>query len=158
MATGTLVDMGGDDLLLNNLYQGVTTQGGSTSTTGAVLIPKVTHIEAVIPAAAGNLTVFVSPGVTTTYKIGAVSAVFSTASTSGTLQVEVATGTTAPASGTNQLTGTVSLAGTANTTVTGTLISPATTIVNGDRINLIFGGTMTNMAGGHVTITLMRIT
>lgn len=154
MATGTLVDMGGDDLLANNIYQGVTSQGGVI--TGLSITPRVTHIEATIPAAAGNLTVFVSPGITTNYAIGAVSAVFGTASSSGTLQVEVATGTTAAGSGTNQLTGTVSLAGTANTTVTGTLISPVTSITSGARVNLIFGGTMTNMANGHVTISLMR--
>lgn len=101
-------------------------------------------------------TVFVNPNSTASYKLLSVAAVFGTASTSGTLQVEVATGTQAVASGTNQLTGTVSLAGTAATTVYGTLIASPTAIAQGSRINLIFAGTVTNLANAQITLMLQR--
>lgn len=102
-------------------------------------------------------TIFVNDNVTGTYKVIAASAVFGTASTSGTLQVEVATGTQAIASGTNQLTGTVSLSGTANTTVNGTVIGSPTTISAGSRVNLIFAGTVTNLANASVSVVLQKI-
>jgi len=102
-------------------------------------------------------TIFVNDNVSGTYKIAAVSAVFGTASTSGTLQVEVATGTQAIASGTNNLTGTISLAGTANTVVNGTIIASPTTISAGARINLIFAGTVTNLANASVKVAMQRL-
>jgi hypothetical protein len=102
-------------------------------------------------------TAFVNDNVTGTYRVVSVSAVFGTASTSGTLQVEVATGTQAIASGTNQLSGTVSLAGTANTVVNGTLIASPTTITAGSRVNLIFAGTVTNLANAAITVGLAKV-
>jgi hypothetical protein len=92
-----------------------------------------------------------------TYKIVSASAVFGTASTSGTLQVEVATGTQAIGAGTNQLTGTMSLSGSANTTVNGTIIGSPTTISAGARINLIFAGTVTNLLNCVITVALQRL-
>lgn len=91
------------------------------------------------------------------YKVASVSVVFGVASTSGTLQVEVATGTQAIASGTNQLTGTVSLGGSANTVVSGTLIASPTTIVPGARVNLIIAGTVTNLANASISVTLKKV-
>lgn len=102
-------------------------------------------------------TIFVNDNVSGTYKIAGVTATFGTASTSGTLQVEVATGTQAIGAGTNNLTGTISLAGTANTPVNGTIIGSPTTISAGARINLIFGGTVTNLANASITIVLQRL-
>lgn len=102
-------------------------------------------------------TIYVNDNVSGTYQVAGVSVVFGTASTSGTLQVEVATGTQAVGSGTSQLTGAVSLAGTANTTVNGTLIASPTTVSAGARINLIFGGTVTNLANASITVTLKKL-
>ncbi len=102
-------------------------------------------------------TIFVNDSVSGTYKLVAVAAVFGTTSTSGTLQVEVATGTQAIASGTNNLTGTMSLSGTANTVVNGTIIATPTTIAAGARINLIFAGTVTGLANASITVTLQRL-
>lgn len=93
-----------------------------------------------------------------TYTVAGVSVNFGTTSTSGTLQVEVATGTQAIASGTNQLTGTMSLSGTANTVVNGTVIASPTTITAGSRINLIFAGTVTGLLNAVVKVVLKRIT
>lgn len=101
-------------------------------------------------------TVYVNDNVSGTYKLVAVSAVFGTASTSGTLNVEVATGTQAIASGTNQMSSTISLSGTANTVVNGT-ITTQTTISAGARLNLIFGGTVTNLANASVVLSLQKI-
>lgn len=101
-------------------------------------------------------TIYVNDNVSGTYKIAAISAVFGTTSTSGTLNVEVATGTQAIASGTNQMSSTMSLSGTANTVVNGT-ITTQTTIAAGSRINLIFAGTVTNLANASVIVVLQRI-
>lgn len=102
-------------------------------------------------------TIHVNDSVSGTYKVVGVSAVFGTTSTSGTLQVEVATGTQAVASGTNQLTGTMSLSGTANTVVNGTVIGSPTTVSAGARINLIFAGTVTNLANAAINVVLQRL-
>lgn len=102
-------------------------------------------------------SIFVNDNVSGTYQVAGVTANFGVTSTSGTLQVEVATGTQAVASGTNQLTGTMSLAGTANTPVNGTVIASPTTIVAGARVNLIFAGTVTNLANTSIVVALKRI-
>ena len=86
----------------------------------------------------------------------AVSRTHTTASTSGTLQLEKCTGTTAPGSGTVLLTATVSLAGAANTVVSGTVLATPDTIklATGDRLGIVIAGTMTSLVGGIATITL----
>jgi hypothetical protein len=109
-----------------------------------------------IAAASASQTVFIANAA---YLVADVKVSFGTASSSGTLQVEKATGTTAVASGTNILTGTVSLAGTANTTLSGTIVGGLTTpvLASGDRLNIILGGTLTSLANGCVTIYLQRL-
>lgn len=93
------------------------------------------------------------------YQLVSVEEVHGTASTSGTLDIEKCTGTTAPGSGTSMCTGTLSLSGTANTTVAGTLSSTAadTKLADGDRIAFDFSGTLTNIVGCVVTIVLRPI-
>lgn len=119
----------------------------------------ITDVQNQVAAAsyAVSHTIYVNDNLSGTYQVASVSAVFGTASTSGTLQVEVATGTQAVAAGTNQLTGTVSLSGTANTTVNGTIIASPTTVSAGARINLIFAGTVTSLANCCVNVTLKKI-
>lgn len=104
-----------------------------------------------------STSIFVNDNFSGNYQVAGVSVVFGTASSSGTLQVEVATGTQAIGSGTNQLTGTVSLAGTANTTVNGTVIASPTTVSAGSRVNLIFAGTVTSLANCVVNVVLKKI-
>lgn len=149
------VDMLGDDLYVNNVFTG-------TSLSGAVLIPKLETIQdnqnqVAAATYAVSHTIFLNDNSGSTYKIASVSASFGTASASGTLQVEVATGTQAIAAGTNQLTGTISLAGTANTPVNGTIIASPTTITSGSRVNLIFAGTVTSLANATIAVALQRI-
>lgn len=142
---------------------GITSGAGKGFTEGVVLIPRyeaITDNQNQVAAAsyAVSHTVFVNDNVSGTYKVAGVTATFGTASTSGTLQVEVATGTQAIAAGTNQLTGTISLAGTANTPVNGTIIASPTTIAAGSRVNFIFAGTVTNLANASFTVQLQRLT
>src|SRR5215831_6850032 len=149
MVTGTPVNAGGDDLIVNNIAIGATTPGQTITGSGVAMIPKFETIQDVqnqVAAAsyAVSHTIFVNDNTGSTYKVAGVAVSFGTASTSGTLQVEVATGTQAIGAGVNQLTGTVSLSGTANTTVNGTVIASPTTIGAGNRVNLIFAGTVTN--------------
>jgi hypothetical protein len=108
-------------------------------------------------ASSTSLTAYVNDNVSGTFQVAGVTATFGTASSSGTLQVEVATGIQATGSGTNQLTGTVSLAGTVNTPVNGTVIASPTAIAAGSRVNIILAGTLTSLANANVNIVLQRI-
>lgn len=103
-------------------------------------------------------SIYVQDNFTGTFQIVAVTVSFGTTSASGTLQVEVATGTQAIGSGTNQLTGTLSLAGTANTPVNGTIVTTPTAVSAGSRINLIFAGTVTGLANAIVNVALAKLT
>lgn len=103
-------------------------------------------------------SVYLQDSLSGTFQIVSASVSFGTASASGTLQVEVATGTQAIGSGTNQLTGTLSLAGTANTPVNGTIVATPTIITAGSRINLIFAGTVTSLANAIVVVVLAKLT
>lgn len=135
---------------------GVDLGGGPQSPNQLVLMPLYETIaQNGLGAASTSLTVFIAND---NYIVDGVKEVHGTASSSGTLQVEKATGTQAVAGGTNILTGTVSLAGTANTVNSGTLVSNPNTITlaPGDRLNLIFGGTMTSLANCTVQIYLRR--
>lgn len=87
------------------------------------------------------------------------SSVFRVASTSGTVQVQKLTGTTAPGSGSNLLTGTISLSGTANSVAGGSTIATTATkrLAAGDRLGVLIAGTMTSLAGGVLTLTLKQI-
>lgn len=108
-------------------------------------------------ASSTSFTAYLNDALTGTYKVLSASVVFGTASSSGTMQIEVATGTQAVAGGTNQLTGTMSLAGTANTVVTGTLIASPTVLTAGARINIILGGTLTSLANCAVVVVLQKV-
>lgn len=142
-------------LRLGAVIDGKAPAGGALAGT-TVVVPMFETVQIALTATSASLTAFVNDNISGSFVLSGVSAVFGTASTSGTLQVEVATGTQAVASGTNNLTGTISLAGTANTTVNGTIIAAPTTIAAGSRVNLIIAGTMTNLANCVVTLSLQR--
>lgn len=135
-------------------YTGNTIRAEDTS----VLLPAYEYVQSgTLAAASASQTIWVNPNVGGTYKIAGVTVTQGTASSSGTMQIEVATGTQAIASGTNQLTGTMTIAGTANTPVNGTVIASPTTIAAGSRINVILGGTLTSLANCVVTVVLQRL-
>jgi hypothetical protein len=91
-------------------------------------------------------------------RVKSVKYVHTTGSTSGTLQIEKLTGTTAAGSGTVLLTGTIDLSATtvANTVTSGALIATVAslTLAAGDRLSIKIGGTMTSIAGAVVSVML----
>lgn len=141
--------------------------GGTTTFTGAVTFNGGTiggsrdigenQNQTAAASYAVSHTLYVQDSISGTYQVTAATAVFGVASSSGTLQVEVATGTQAVGAGTNQLTGTMSLAGAANTAVNGTVIASPTAIAAGSRVNLIFAGTVTNLANAAISVIIKRI-
>jgi hypothetical protein len=131
---------------------------GGTAAGNIVILPVYETVQVPgLGAGSTSLTAFVNDTLSGQYTIAGVTATFGTTSSSGTLQVEVATGTQATGSGTNQLTGTVSLSGTANTPVNGTMIASKTTITAGSRVNLILAGTLTGLANCIVSVVLERV-
>lgn len=87
-----------------------------------------------------------------------------TASTSGTVTVNKCTGTQAPAAGTAVLTGTINIGAggiVANTVTSGTLVSTNNTttlrLAAGDRFAVIFGGTVTSLAGCVVSLQMKKL-
>jgi hypothetical protein len=144
------LDLGGNDIAVNSISTGTV---GSTTLLPVYEYANVTQLG----ASSTSFTLYVNGSLGGTFQVAGASVVFGTASTSGTAQVEVATGTQAVGSGTNQLTGTMSLAGTANTTVNGTVIASPTTIAAGSRVNIILAGTLTSLANCSITVVLKRI-
>ena len=88
--------------------------------------------------------------------IDTVDASWSTASSSGTLQVEKVASGTAQGSGTNLLSSTISTAGSADTTTAGTLSTTDATVelAVGNALALVNGGTLTSLVNLHVTVGL----
>jgi hypothetical protein len=148
----TTVDMSGDTLYVAGIVQ-ATAQGNLSG----ALIPAYEYTTIQLTSSSASQTVWMNTSVGGTYQIAGVTSSFGTASSSGTLQVEVATGTQAIGSGTNQLTGTIALSGTANTPASGTLVTTPTVIASGNRVNIIIAGTMTSLANAFVTIALQRV-
>lgn len=107
-----------------------------------------------LTAASVSQLVFACPA-GQTYQVSEVRSIFSTASSSGTATLEYLTGTTAPGSGT-ALTGAVTLSGTANTLKV-TAPTAIKILSPGDRLNVIIAGTMTNLVGGYIQVTLKRV-
>jgi len=113
-------------------------------------------VTAMFPTAtlAVSADIFVSDGY---YRIRDVREAHSVASSSGTLQVEVLTSGQDADAGIDQLTGTINLAATADTPIKGTVIAEPTLIKPGDRVGVVFGGTLTSLIGCCVTIHLERL-
>ena len=86
--------------------------------------------------------------------IDAVTATWSVAGTTSTLQVEKVPSGTAQGSGTNILSATINTAGTANTNTAGTLSTTDATVelASGDSLALVNGGDLTNLVDLQVTI------
>ena len=86
--------------------------------------------------------------------VAGVTAIFATASTSGTMMLKRCTAGQAPSAGTDLLTGTMSLAGSANTQVAGTLITGSKYVSTSQHLALDFGGDLSNLAGCVVTVDM----
>ena len=101
-----------------------------------------------------SMDVFQSDGY---YQVRDVRESHATASTSGTLQVEVLTSGQAADAGVDQMTSVINLAATANIPQVGTMIETPTQINPGDRVGVVFGGTLTSLVGLSVVVHLERI-
>lgn len=134
------------------------------------MLPKVQMVEMVqsttLSAASTSQTLFVFPkdlGQYGQYMFSYAIVSFGTTSTSGTLQIERATGTQAIGGGTALLQATLSLSGTANTPVDSTGSSAPIAATNslifngGDRLNILLAGTLTGLANCVVTVVLKRV-
>lgn len=134
--------------------QGVSGSGANIQT--FVKIPRTHTIS--VPNLSSSSTSFIAFVSDQTYQIYDVSVSFGTASSSGTLSVEVAPSGTAVGSGTAVLSSTISLSGTHNTPVYGTLVTniDSLQIVKGSMVNVLLAGTLTNLADCCVTIQLIR--
>jgi len=88
--------------------------------------------------------------------VDSVVARWNTASTSGTVTVHKVPSGTAPDSGTALLSSTISTAGTADTNAAGTISTTAATLelADGDGLQLVDSGTLTNLVDLTVTVGL----
>lgn len=125
-------------------------------TIGGVITPQTKTISIPLTALSVTSALFIADEA---YQLTGLKCAWGVASISGTLTIEKCTGTTAPGSGTDLLTGTLDLSATANTVVSGTLTGTVASLqfAVGDRLTVKLAGTLTNLVGGCVTITLKRI-
>lgn len=133
---------------------------GNPSSNG-VIVPIYEDIQAnqfgvVASNWAVSTTMFVNDNVSGTYKIAGGTAVWGTASSSGILKLEVATGTTVIGSGTSQTSTGIDTSTTA-ATANNFILTTQTTITAGSRVNLIWSGTITGLAICSVNVVLQRL-
>lgn len=137
----------------------VTDSGGLS--VGGAIVPTLEYVTSQSFAAAtfanGQYPIYVFPNDGFTWKVVYASLRFTTASSSGTVDVQFAASGTALSSGTTVLNGTMSTAGTANTVVNGTMAASPPTISGGAALLLVSGGTVTSLAGLIVTVGLQRL-
>jgi hypothetical protein len=111
------------------------------------------HLKNTEPATAGNYGAFFIAS--RPLEVMEIHAVWSVASSSGTLQVEKLTGTTTEGSGSTILKSAIGTAGTAKTVIMRKTTELQNTILNiGDRLALIDAGTLTNLSNLIVTVVL----
>lgn len=147
---------------------GVNLFSGATQFTANVIIPEingqfigppmlktVTYNET-LNASIGTTPFFIADQV---YTVVGVSYVNKTAGTgTGTATLTKDTGTTAPGAGTALLTAPIAVTAVANTVTPGTLIATTAslTLAVGDRLSVLFAGTLTTLAGVVVTVQLQQ--
>ena len=132
-------------------------------TVGGAVVPTLEYVTFGPTQAAGFVSgtpypIYTFPNDGTTWKVAFVSVRYTTASSSGTVDVGLAASTVAPSSATTQLTGTISTSTTANTVNNGTIIASPTTAAAGAALVITAGGTQTSLANQVVTVALQRLT
>lgn len=125
-------------------------------TVGGVIVPQKLVMNFPISATSVNQWAFIADAA---YMLDSIETVFTVTSTSGTLDLYKSTIVQAPGAGATMLTGTIDLAGTANTVVAGVAHGTAgnKSLADGDKMALVFSGTMTGLAGGIVTVVMHRV-
>lgn len=94
------------------------------------------------------------------YVVDSITAKFTTASSSGTVDIKVCDNGEAISAGTSVLASAISIAGSADTNASGTLSTTQANrkIAKGQSLAIDFGGTLTSIAGLVVTVVLHRVT
>lgn len=112
--------------------------------------------QAPIATAAVTQNIFIAPYAC---EIVAISAVWGVNSTSGNAIVQKLTGVTAAGSGLNAQTAVIDLSGSNNAVHTAALNTTTSTLqlASGDRLGILFAGTMTGLVGAVINIQLKRI-
>jgi hypothetical protein len=128
-------------------------------TVGGKIIPQKLIINVPIAAASVDQNIFIADAA---YKVSSVEEAHTVAGNDASPVTAVlvkCTGTQAPSGGTACTSDTFNLKGAANTVVTGTLSGTASdyTLADGNRLALDFGGTLTTLAGGIITVMLERV-
>lgn len=130
-------------------------------TAGGAIVPVYEYATTPVFAAAGfgagQYPFYTFPNDGTTWKVIAASLRFTTASSSGTVDVQFAASGTAPSSGTTVLNGTMSTSSTANTVVNGTMAASPPTISGGATLLLVSAGTQTGLVNLVVTVAMQRL-
>lgn len=123
------------------------------------LFPITEHLQGAVPVTAANYgTIFINKS-DKEYVVREIQVVWSTASTSGTLQVERLQGTEAKGAGDDLLSSAVVMSGTADTVNIGSLVTDRSllTLAKGDRLGIVNAGTLTSQADLNITIYLEEI-
>lgn len=125
-------------------------------TVGGKIVPQYLILNVPINADSVDQWVFVADAA---YELDTVELSYTVASTSGTFDLKKSTTVQAPASGDTMLTGTVDMSQPANTVYAGTKHGTEGNrrLADGDKLSVCFAGTMTDLAGGVVTIRLFRV-
>jgi len=140
----------------------VTVTDSSALVVGGNIVPTLEYVTSPVFAAASFVSgtaypFYTFPNDGTTWAVKAVSLRYTTASSSGTVDIGVAASGTAPSSATTQLTGTISTSSTANTVNNGTIIASPTTISPGAALVATSGGTVTGLVNLVITVALQRL-
>jgi hypothetical protein len=139
-----------------SLFSGENPTLGSNATCGGQKIQNAEPVSVILTASSVAQPIFIAD---VPYTIIAANEVHAVVGGSGaTVTVEHLTGTQAPGGGTVIFTAPLSLTSTINTVQKATLATSAATLklAAGDRLNTIFAGTLTGLAGGYLQITLAR--
>lgn len=139
-----------------SLFSGENPVLGSNSTCGGQKIQNAEPVSAILVAASVAQPIFIADVPYTV--IGATEVHAVVGGSGATVTVEHLTGTQAPGAGTVIFTAPLSLTSTINTVQKATLSATASALklAAGDRLNTIFAGTLTGLAGGYLQLTLVR--
>lgn len=153
--TGTgAVSLNGDTTVATAKTLAVT--DADALTVGGVIVPQEEVIVWQIDASSVDENIFIASDAWNITHIEEVHAVAGTHGDPVTLMVRVCGGTEAPANGDATQSAAFDLKGTANTVQAATL-TETITLADGDRIALDYTGDLTALAGGVVTIHMVRV-
>ena len=128
-------------------------------TVGGIIVPQKIVLTVPINASSVDQNIFIADAAYQVVQVEEAHTVAGNDASPVTAVLVKCTGTQAPSGGTACTSDTFDLKGTANTVVTGTLSVTASyyTLADGNRLAIDFGGTLTTLAGGVITVVLKRV-